>query len=375
MENRFYRVLIGFVCLVLLFPLIQQISGVIKVKPLEGYIVKEEQPKFSWLNWLDESYQKQLNRYVKQNYGLQPSFVRASNQVQYSLFGNLRARGVLFGKENYLYEENYIKAITGSDFIGDSLIADKVYKLQKITDTLNSLHKKIVVVFAPGKGSFYPEKIPKKYTTKSVTNYKRYTDYMLKNKLNFIDANRWFRDNKGKKEAPLFPQTGVHWSKYGEHLMADSLISYLESLCNVNLPNLILDSLKYQDKKPKDDTDIENGLNLVFSLNSYQTPHVYSHFEALDSLAPRIKGLVVADSYYWGMFNKLFSHNVLGNGQFWYYNEVIYPDAYKEMIKVKDVNLKTEVEKNDVIILMYTDANLPVFANGFINDLYKVYYQ
>jgi hypothetical protein len=81
----------------------------------------------------------------------------------------------------------------------------------------------------------------------------------------------------------------------------------------------------------------------------------------------------VADSYYWGMFNYGFSRDLFGKGQFWFYNNEIYPESFYEQTLVGNVDIKAEVEKNDFIVLMSTDANIYKFAFGFIDDMYDAY--
>jgi hypothetical protein len=50
-------------------------------------------------------------------------------------------------------------------------------RLKYVQDTLASLDKNLILVFAAGKGSFYPEYFPEKYKTeKGVTNYETHLE-------------------------------------------------------------------------------------------------------------------------------------------------------------------------------------------------------
>ena len=73
------------------------------------------------------------------------------------------------------------------------------------------------------------------------------------------------------------------------------------------------------------------------------------------------------------MFNYGFSRDLFGDGEFWYYNKLIYPDSYITPLEVSTINIKEKAEENDVIILLSTDANLYKFAFGFIEELYEAY--
>ena len=66
--------------------------------------------------------------------------------------------------------------------------------------------------------------------------------------------------------------------------------------------------------------------------------------------------------------------NSFGNGQFWYYNNKVIPSPKQgEKVEAWELDLKSEIESNQVIVLMYSDGNLPKFGNNFIQDAYELY--
>ena len=139
------------------------------------------------------------------------------------------------------------------------------------------------------------------------------------------------------------------------------------------LPYVQIDTVLTSSNMQDTDDDIEQSLNLFFNIPDLEMG--YPQWKWIDSSTfyhPKI--LTVADSYYWGMFNFGMSTNAFGNGQFWFYNESIYPDSYSKPINVDDINLKKSVEQNKAVLLLFTDANLNRFGFGFIDDLYHEYY-
>ncbi len=68
------------------------------------------------------------------------------------------------------------------------------------------------------------------------------------------------------------------------------------------------------------------------------------------------------------------SREVFNQGEFWYYNQGIYTGSDEKMRMVKDIDIKTEVEKKELILLLYTEANLRLFSYNFIEELYSVYF-
>ncbi|PWH86555.1 alginate O-acetyltransferase AlgX-related protein [Brumimicrobium oceani] len=369
------RLFIGVLCLILL-PLFLDVTGLIKIKPLNGAYSVPSNPEFTLSKWFEGDYQEEKENYIGKNLYIRPVFVRLYNQYYYSLFNIPKANSVIIGKSSYLYEKNYIKEYLGRNFIGSEKIKEKVVKLARVADTLRTKGVELIVVFAPGKGSFYPDFIPDEFNPghKTITNYEVYNNELMKSEIHYLDFNRWFVNNKSTSEYPLFPKTGIHWSKYGELLAADSIIKYINSISQYKkVPELILGEIETSSRMRDTDDDIEKGMNLMFNIPDLEMAYPdYSFKEEKSSNQPKV--LTIADSYYWGMFNWGLSQKAFNKGQFWYYNAAIYPDSYDEPINVSDINIVDEVEKNEVVLLMSTDANLYKFAFGFIDQLHEAYF-
>ncbi|NQY09472.1 MAG: hypothetical protein HRT71_08150 [Flavobacteriales bacterium] len=367
-----YGLYLGVLILMFL-PMAQNYYGFIESKPLKGSFTKLEDTTLTVDGWLSGNYQLTHQDYIDQNIGFRNVLVRTYNQMHYSLFDNARANQVVVGKDNYLYEENYIKAHLGRDFVGQKEIVERVRKLKKISEELKVNGIDLIVLLAPGKGSFYPEYIPDFYEPerKTITNYEGYRDEMLDTKINILDFNQWFVDMKSTSPHPLYAKNGIHWSRYGEVLVADSIIGYIGNLRNVDMPELVVKSKVLSDSAQFSDDDIERGMNLLFDIPDLEMAYPVFKIEKSKTSNPKV--LTIADSYFWGIFNMSFSKKVFDKGKFWYYNKKIYPDSYEKSLKVKDVDIIEEVEKNDVVLIICTDANLHKFAFGFIDQLYDAY--
>jgi hypothetical protein len=368
-------VLLGVVMLFFCVPFIQQNLKLVSESKLNGAITAVEKIYINKENWLNETYQQNFESYNNQNFGLRNLLVRLNNQIAYKLFSNAKASGVIVGKESYIYEEPYIKAHLGIDFVGTAKIDSQIVKLSKIQDTLIKLNKHIFILFAPGKGTFFPEFIPEKYFVQknNQTNYKTYIASCNKYKVAYLDFNKWFVTMKPTAQFPLYSKAGVHWSKYGELLAADSLVKYISKIRNVNMPRIVVDSIKLETKNRAGDYDAGDGMNLLNELPTYAMGYPYFHLDKTNT-TNTTKVMVMSDSYYWGMFNYGFSTDLFSNGKFWYYNEQIFPDSYEKPTTPNDVNIKDEVEKHDVVLLIATDASLNKFPFDFVNQLYDSYF-
>lgn len=395
-----------FIAIIFAFflPIIQQIVPIIKLIELNGSFEKKQYQAISFDSWFNGEYQQNTEKYLNEQFGFRSIFVKIYNQMYYSLFNTPKANSVLIGKNNYLYEEAYINAYFGNDFIGNDSIKRKVQRLKKIEEALKKSNTDLIIVLAPGKASYYPEYIPENLITKKkTTNYEIYQKELSQQQLSFVDFNKWFCDMKDTSSYPLFPKTGIHWSKYGELLAADSLIKFIQKKRNKPLPSLQMKEMNPSTRAQFSDNDIERGMNLLFKIPNIEM--AYPNFDIINrpdtkpkaiviendknekNLLLKIptikmvypvntnpKAIVVSDSYYWEMFNWGISDKVFNNGKFWYYNEQIYPDSYETSLKVNDVDLKKELENVDLVILMTTDANLYKFAFGFIEEVYAELY-
>lgn len=365
---------IGIVTLLFL-PMIQQQFKFVELKPLNGSFETVEKPEFSWHSWFEGAYQPKQEKYLNETIGFRSFFVRLYNQLHFSLYSQAKANSVIVGLDDYLYEENYIKAHLGRDFIGEKNIKEKVRKLEQLSDSLKTKNIDLIVILAPGKGSFYSEFIPKKYhlNKRSTTNYEVYNREISKTDVHLIDFHSWFRKMKHSSRYPLFPKTGIHWSKYGEFLAADSIIHYINSIRSDKfVPELLLDKVEMSSTMWDSDDDIEKGMNLLFEIKDLEMGYPHFQIQKIDT-TNKIKALTIADSYYWGMYNWGCSRDIFNEGQFWYYNKQIFPNTESSPTNVSDIDFIEEVEKNDVVILLSTDANLHRFAFGFIDQLYDAY--
>jgi len=375
-QTKIKQYLFGGIMILLLLPMLQASLNIFELEPLKGAIETFEKPEFTFETWKSGEYQKNYEKYVNNNFGFRSTLIRFNNQQAYSFYNEAKANGVVIGKEGYLFEKNYLKAYLGTDYIGKKAIESQVFKLRKIQDTLQKLNKDLLMIFAPGKGTFFPEYLPD-YCVKQKrdkTNYSGYLAAMNSQKINYLDFNQWFLNMKSKSKYPLYGKAGIHWSKYGEYLAADSIIEVIGKMRKTEMTKLVLNKLEVKEVNEQGDYDIGEGMNLFFMMDTYPMAYPTLQYEKPKSKQKAPKVLVVSDSYFWGMFNLGISKEVFADGQFWFYNQEIYPDSYESPKNVKDIDIQLEVEKNEVVVLICTDANLFKFAFGFVDQLYAKYY-
>ena len=366
-KNILFGVIIG----ILVFPGIQKHTGIVHEIGLKGAIVPVAKPDFTMRGWFDASCQEKMETYLNESFGLRNYFVRINNQIAFTFFRKAKASGVIIGKEKYLYEENYIRAYYGLDFIGEDSILHRMQKLKYVQDTLEKINKQIFIVFAAGKGSFYPEYFPDNYKTKKgKTNYVCHVQCARKLGVKYIDFNNYFLEKKNSSPYPLYPKHGIHWSYYGSCLVADSIIRYIEKGMDYHFADVEWNKITV--RKEKDvDYDIGRGMNLIFKLKREKMAYPQISFIS-DSTKTKPSIIVIADSFYWILYNMGIS-NAFAQNHFWYYNKEIYPESFSSPTETSQINLKEELDKHDVIVLLATEATLSGLGWGFIENTYNLF--
>ena len=371
------KILFALLMILMVLPAIQKEYAVFPVKKLQGDFNLSEKPAFSWHEWNTGDYQARFDIWLEEHIGFRNLLVRINNQVDFSIFGNVHADGVVKGKQNVCYEFDYIREYTGNDFVGESLIDQRIRKLKFLQQHLkNNFNTDLVLVFEPGKARFMPEFIPSHYLENqlSPTNYEVYQKLAKKYKLKFIDWNKWYvEDIKQAAQYPVYTKYGIHWSGYGMTFALDSMIGYIEKTRNIQLREMKIDSFIIENKTRTPDYDIGNALNLLFRLPEQQQfayPE-YSFGPSKGKSFPNV--LVVGDSYYWNIFNTKIANELFNNQAFWYFNNLVYPDTYCDTTRVADLNIKQQVEQQDVVFLMVTGRFLYKFDWRFVDNLYNLY--
>jgi hypothetical protein len=358
----------------LFVPIIQEIFPFVKENPLVGVPAATPLPTFSINTWKDEQYQKNYLTAFEENIGFHNSLVRLRNQVNYSIFGFSDVADVVVGKDGYLFIKSYTNAYNGSDYLGREYINIQTQKLKAVQLELKKKNIDLFVILAPGKGSFYSEFIPD-YLTKNIkpdsTNYSCYKKLFDENNVNYLDLKSYFFSIKSSEKYPLYSATSVHWTDYSCFLAGKQIVKYIESLRKIKLPNIKLQSVKML---PLTEIDYDAaGLMNIFT----KVPHPSVAIPTLkfesDSTVVKPRFLCISDSYFFGLINTRIPFNEFANYHYWCYNDLVYPESFNVKTKVASLDLKKEIEKQDVICLLSTDATLSLFPFDFIDKAYELY--
>lgn len=375
MKKRGLNIAFVAVILLLSLPGLQMIFKFFEEKPLNGAFIVAEKPILNYGNWMNGTYQQQMESYIKDHSGLKSFMVRLQNQLDFLLFRQANAEGAVVGNNGQLFEYDYIRSWMGIDYPGDSFLEKKLQRTRWVQDYLKrEKNIDLVVVFEPGKASFYEEYLPDKYRKQKTgpSTYERYRHKAEEAGIDFIDLQQYFLQLKPSAEYPLFPRYGTHWSVYGMRFAADSILRLIEQKRNISLTAAKADSMFVSSEPFNTDDDVLKTMNLLLPMKGEELAYpVYS----FDTLHPGTKPmvLVVADSYYWNIFNTRIPKYIFANEAFWYFNTLVYPDHYIQPTYTKDINFHQEIEKQDIIFLMITERFVHKFDWRFIDQIYELY--
>jgi hypothetical protein len=325
--------------------------------------------------WFKGIYQEQLERYVQSSLPGRDLFVRFVNSWRYILFHQTNVKNVIVGKNDVLYQDFYIDALLGRDFVGRDKIIDDVRKFKIIQDSILQYGKLLMMVIAPGKPSVYSEFLPDSIYLENIsnTNYSLYVSELKARGCFFIDARNWFIKLKPDSEFPLFPKNGTHWSGHTIPMLMDSIVRFVESKSNFELDNFnISPGVIVNHDFRFTDNDIGITLNLLHKPSQWNLTYPVVKFEVSENKKPQL--LSIGDSFnqsFWGFYP--FYKMLFGvNTQQWYYNKLIaYPDDLeRKMIEVKKLDIFTEVMSRDIILIVSTEQNLNNFCFQFADQFY-----
>jgi hypothetical protein len=365
----------AFIILLLALPAVQMQFHFFNELTLDGAFTLTEKPVFDKGKWMNGAYQGEMETYLKDHSGFRNFLVKLQNQVDFSFFRQANAEGAVIGKNNQLFEYDYIRSWLAIDYPGDSFLDKKLQRMKYVQEYLKrEKNIDLVFVFEPGKASFYPKYLPEKYSRlkSGPSTYERYRKRAAETGIDFIDFQEYFLKLKPGSEFPLFPRYGTHWSVFGMRFAADSLLNLIEKKRGITLTEVSADTTETSYIPRDTDDDVLKTMNLLFHKQGELLAYPKL---VIDTLHPGEKPmvLVIADSYYWNIFNTRIPKYVFANQAFWYFNTLVYPDHYLAPTYTKNVNLKEEVEKQQVIFVMITERFLHKCDWRFVDQLYALY--
>ncbi len=367
--NKIKYIVFGFFMASLFVPMLQTQFRFFKECTLQGFFDTETFPAFSDSLFKAGIFQEKFEKATTDNIGGHDFLVKFECQLNYNIFNISKAQNIVVGKNGYLYGTSYINAVNGQDFVGKEEIDINIQKAILVEKELKKRGVNLIFAFAPGKGSFYPEFIPDKFmqnVNPDSTNYGCYIKVLNKTSICVIDIKKYFLSIKDTSQNALFPKAGIHWSEYASVLAIDTISKYIANLRKIKLRHFAISGFEKKTLFKKGDYDAANLMNILSMFPHDELPYVKIKYSC-DSTGVKPNLLTVADSYFSCIVATNIVDSLYSDWDYWLYRNRIPSD------KNKPFNLKTEIEKRDVILLLATDATLTQYPFEFINEAYELY--
>ena len=379
------RVYCTLFILMLFLPTLQYNLDILPNTPLMGKEKTPPNPEWSAAGWLDGSFQKKYGKSLDSRIGLRDYLVKTYNQLHYSLFNRVvgtKGTNVVIGKNNWLYEEEYIEKLNTVSKDDGTLIEARVRRMRTLQDQLEKLGIAFVFVIAPSKAEVYPEYIPDNLRKEplpadAATDYRQAKAALEKHGVRYVDGHALFLDEKQDKGRQLFGPSRVHWNKYGAYLAWKDLASRVKDQIRVPLQIPPLEDIETRTSEPVE-ADLGGMLNLWG--NTFTTPAtdypVFAAPPAANMEKPSI--LIIGDSFLFTLVEIVRRANLATDVDAWYYfrrhfkyrvedgHLMDISTAIETPMHKKTIDWQKQLLEKDLVILVVTEYWLPEFNFGFI---------
>lgn len=372
MKNKAYIIQFVLLTAACVAVLVQGFTHWVPFK-LSGFVEQPEKVQLDWKTFNEGSYQDYLSAYAKQNGGFREPCIRAYNQCLYSLFKKTTNDNIVFGNNNELYLEMYLKEVTGKT-LKDCYGSEDYFKTRAqkdiektlvLIDSLKKHNTAFLYVEAPSKTWVYPEYMPQRYRDSimpfCVQDY--YTQLFEENSIPHIDFLSYFKSLKGKTEYPLYSRYGTHWAESTIPFVADSILRKIESLIGQELPHIVCLDENLQTHYSKQDGELEDLMNLLLPIKKPALPQPIMALNDTTLRKPNI--LVIADSYFIQLHESVFA-DCFNRCDYWKYNDEIitkdmeYPGRVSQYIEAYKV-----IDEADLVMVVNTAPYAYNYMFGF----------
>lgn len=361
--NMFKKSLLVIVFLFLFFPILQNNLNFFKAKELNGVFNHASDIKFSFTDWLNQSFQKEKGFFLNENFGSRNLLVRVNNQIRFNLFKKAAIEEVLLGKNGYFFGNTYLRSFCGEDFVGIDTLINKCRLVKELQDRLEQRGQIFLPILAPNKVRVLNEFLPNDICKKNISNYEILISLFKKFNIKYIDFNAHFCQAYKKAKYPLYTKFGTHWSIYGHTLATDSIINYLNFNYKLNTRKMVWDDIVLSDSLRDPDNDLVDAMNLLFQQQPFEAAYPMVSYPKNKTESPSL--LVIGDSFNFGLEKTNFHNNVFNDYKFLYYFKQVFPNSDDPMALYK-LNLMQEINNHKVILLVTAEFNIAEYGWGFL---------
>lgn len=381
MKEKFflYKIVMLVICGVLM--LLSAVPPSLQIIPeLKLYGVQKivEKPSMRLSDFYNRSYQTQYEHWLEQHLPLRSYYIRFYSQFKYSLFNKSSLDYVVIGKDNYLFEINFITSylkLPPSLPLDRKKIEEKVKILKDIQDYFTKRGKLFVLIITPNKAALYPEYIPEKFSRENEHlpgDYDNFIYYCTQYNIHAIDMYRLLYNYKQKHHYELFPKGGIHWNSLAITLACQELLSQIQHIYGVDIPQIKIEKIIYSQSPYSDDYDIIKLMGLF--KNFYEYNHPVPIITINKKYSRKYNVSMQGGSFLWGICDFLTSNKVFEtiNNYFYIIWKQVWPAREQQLFKNKNEIDYHTVLNSDIFIIEANQEYIYNMGSGFVEELHRV---
>jgi hypothetical protein len=370
-------VYVGIFVLLLLTPLIQLAFRPFPGRSVNGVAVPENFPTLRVKSFLKESFQKGAEDWFLKKNGLWGLLVRANNQLNYSLFGQVSTSyttTILVGKDKHLFQPMYLPVYNRSKKVNPVKLETRAKKVKLLQDLLAARGVALVILVSTDLISLYPELVPAQYSDPTRLTRKNSYEIMrplLDNyQINYVDGHEFLQDRKTTSPIEFFEPTGSHWNSVASCMVTNNLVEKMQQLTNKKLVRFACEPYSFCDPPREADLDLVQIANLLYPSTIYRPSPVVEPQPIASGAEYKPKLLFVGTSFVFSVIGHLKRNAVTEqNSYYFYYRKVQDPitGGFTDLPR-DSINWEETVLANDVIVLEINQAGIGNVGFGFLDD-------
>lgn len=385
-QSRAERILIGIILIFLAIPLpltilshIPLLSKTMRLGHLAGMQMEETYTPFSWPALTNAKYQASVGRFFDDEFFGRAPLIKLTNELFFRFFkaSPMKSALLIVGKKDELYGAQYLEEYYLHRRRRDE-IEPLVSNLKKLQDACERMGIGYLVLVTPSKASIEPELNPnrwKLYNNARARVYDLFVPMLKQYGIHYVDSHAIMEQAKSHAPAPLFPQGGIHWGKYGAFLASNAIISEFQSQ-GKPLQQLEYENFKISDQPFGDDVDILDLMNLMFR---WHYPVTEFDIKPVQAKGRKPNLVFVSGSFMWRLADILSSSRQFSEVDCFYYykrTKKCYVDGKMYVIgsDLPSVDFAHEIFAADNLILELNEEMMPDIPNhltAFTEDALK----
>ncbi len=288
-------------------------------------------------SWFDGTYAKATDVWVREHIGLHDFFVRLMRTIRFGLTGQVVApppakTDVIVGEEPFLFENLYVIDAIRRPGFSEPKMRTYLQSIAAGRDYLRSRNKALVFVLAPNKALLRPDALPRAYRGKAAdehTDHPLFLRLLREAGVPCVDAMQLSREVRKTPEYDIFEAPlSAHWSYYAAWRV------WLETIPAINGQNLLppipvpeTDHCAFRGPIGMD-RELRPQLNILGTGGAKELTAAYPVPSGLPFSPPdKLTGLVVGDSYGFGLADAIMRAPIFSRLFYWYYCRTLYDFA------------------------------------------------